>query len=121
MNSDGNLERMKTLDDAWNAQNWDVFRQRHSVDTAVYWPGQPEPTRGRMPTRQNPRRSSSLLENHLENNPYKVMFAWRLDVHDCAMEGSDDRPREGLDGKIHPPTNSFLSSNLPHSCALEGW
>jgi hypothetical protein len=42
-----NLERMKTLDDAWNAQNWDVFRQRHSADTAVYWPGQPEPTRGR--------------------------------------------------------------------------
>jgi hypothetical protein len=21
-----NLERMKTLDDAWNAQKWDVFR-----------------------------------------------------------------------------------------------
>jgi hypothetical protein len=30
-----NLERMKTLNDAWNAQNWDVLRQRHSADTAV--------------------------------------------------------------------------------------
>ena len=41
------LQRMKTLDDAWNAQNWEVFRKRHSVDTKVYCPGQPNPTRGR--------------------------------------------------------------------------
>ena len=37
-----NLELMKTLDDAWNAQDWEEFRQRHSSDTAVYWPGQPD-------------------------------------------------------------------------------
>ena len=42
-----NLERMKTLDDAWNAQDWEVFRKRHSADTKVYWPGQPDPTTGR--------------------------------------------------------------------------
>jgi len=42
-----NLGRMKTLDDAWNAQNWEVFRKRHSADTKVYWPGQPNPTIGR--------------------------------------------------------------------------
>ena len=38
---------MITLDDAWNSQDWDTFNKRHSEDTAVYWPGQPEPTRGK--------------------------------------------------------------------------
>src|SRR5207253_9616027 len=47
MSGEDNLQRMKTLDDAWNSQNWDVFRKRHSADTAVFWPGQPDPTRGR--------------------------------------------------------------------------
>ena len=62
MSAEENLQRMKTLDDAWNAQNWDVFRKRHSVDTAVYWPGQPDPTRGRDAHHANPRRSSSPLK-----------------------------------------------------------
>lgn len=47
MSAEENLQRMKTLDDSWNAQNWEVFRKRHSTDTKVYWPGQPDPTVGR--------------------------------------------------------------------------
>ena len=47
MSGEDNLQLMKTLDDSWNAQDWDVFRKRHAADTAVYWPGQPDPTRGR--------------------------------------------------------------------------
>jgi len=47
MSAEENLQRMKTLDDAWNAQNWEVFRKRHSAETKVYWPGQPDPTQGR--------------------------------------------------------------------------
>ena len=47
-----NLELMKTLDDAWNAQDWEVFRKRHAEVTAVYWPGQPDPTRGRCASRR---------------------------------------------------------------------
>jgi len=42
-----NLELMRTLDDSWNAQDWDTFEERHSKDTAVLWPGQAEPTIGR--------------------------------------------------------------------------
>ena len=41
-----NMELMKTLDDAWNSQDWDTFEERHADKVAVYWPGQPEPTRG---------------------------------------------------------------------------
>src|SRR5436309_14349344 len=47
MKRDELLELMQTLDDAWNKQDWQVFRQRHAEDMAVYWPGPPEPTRGR--------------------------------------------------------------------------
>jgi hypothetical protein len=42
-----NLRLMKTLDDAWNSQDWDTFKKRHAENVAVYWPGQPEPTIGR--------------------------------------------------------------------------
>ena len=47
MAGDDNLQRMKTLDDAWSAQDWELFRKRHSSDTVVHWPGQPDPTLGR--------------------------------------------------------------------------
>ena len=41
-----NMALMQTLDDAWNAQDQEVFVARHKPDVVVYWPGQPEPTRG---------------------------------------------------------------------------
>jgi SnoaL-like polyketide cyclase len=41
-----NAELMQTLDDAWNAQDVEVFRARHKPNVVVRWPGQPEPTRG---------------------------------------------------------------------------
>jgi len=37
MNAEENLQRMKTLDDAWNPRNGEVFRKRHSADAKVYW------------------------------------------------------------------------------------
>ena len=42
-----NIELMRTLDNAWNAQDWETFEKRHTADTVVFWLGQPEPTRGR--------------------------------------------------------------------------
>jgi hypothetical protein len=41
-----NKELMITLDNAWNSQDWDTFNERHADDVAVFWPGQPDPTRG---------------------------------------------------------------------------
>ncbi len=68
-----NLELMRTLDDAWNAQDWETFEKRHSQDTVVSWPGQPEPTRGR----QNHKVESieffkTFPDNHRINHPYKI-------------------------------------------------
>ena len=33
-----NMELMKTLDDAWNSQDWETFNKRHAQNVAVYWP-----------------------------------------------------------------------------------
>jgi hypothetical protein len=41
-----NKQLMQTLDDAWNSQNWDTFKDRHAENVTVFWPGQPDPTRG---------------------------------------------------------------------------
>src|SRR5689334_24783481 len=73
--AEDNLQRMKTLDDSWNSQNWEVFRKRHSVDTQVFWPGQPDPTRGRDAHQAESEAFFKSIENQLENNPYKVMFS----------------------------------------------
>ena len=76
MKRDELLELMQTLDDAWNKQDWPVFRQRHAADTAVYWPGQPEPTRGR-PNHESEAKEffKTFSDNHLINRPYKIVFA----------------------------------------------
>ena len=34
MNSEENMKLMKTLDDAWNSQDWDTFTKRHTDDSA---------------------------------------------------------------------------------------
>lgn len=114
-----NLERMKTLDDAWNAQNWEVFRKRHSADTKVYWPGQPDPTTGRDAHQHESEAFFKSIENHLENNPYKVMFAsgdWTCTV--AVWKGRMIGPWKGLDGKVHPPTNKTFELEF---CTVARW
>ena len=119
MSDDGNLVRMKTLDDAWNAQNWDVFRRRHSADTAVFWPGQPEPTRGREAHQAESEAFFKSIENHLDNNPYKVMFAsgdWTCTI--ARWTGRMIGPVRGLDGQMHPATNKRFELEF---CTVARW
>lgn len=40
MSGEENLRLMKTLDDAWNNQDWDTFSERHTDDVIVRGPGQ---------------------------------------------------------------------------------
>ena len=65
MSVEENLQRMKTLDDAWNAQDWEVFRKRHTHDTTVHWPGQPDPTRGIDAHQAESEAFFKSIENHL--------------------------------------------------------
>src|SRR6267143_2577986 len=67
---------MQSLDDAWNAGPksplWETFRKRHTDDVAVYWPGQPESTRGRNNhDLEAVEFFKTFPDNHLINRPYQ--------------------------------------------------
>ena len=111
-----NLELMQTLDDAWNSQNWEVFRKRHSEDTVVFWPGQPDPTKGRHNHEVESKEFfKTFPDNHIMNNPYKISFGegdWTCSIADFTgtMKGSS--------GKIIPPTNRSFKVEF---CTVAHW
>lgn len=120
INIEENKRLMQTLDDAWNSQDWDVFRKRHSENTAVYWPGQSEPTRGR----ENHYREAveffkTFPDNHIINRPYKIFFAegdYTCSVADFTgtMKGS----MAMADGKVVQPTNKKFNVEF---CTVAHW
>jgi hypothetical protein len=70
-----NLQLMKTLDDAWNGQDWDTFSKRHSERVVVRWPGQHVPTRGLVAHRNESIEMFKIFpDNLVANDPYKVLF-----------------------------------------------
>lgn len=75
MTVEDNLQLMITLDDAWNSQDWDTFKKRHAQDVAVYWPGQPEPTRERKAHHEEAVKFfKTFPDNHVENFCYLLFF-----------------------------------------------
>ena len=120
MSVEENMRLMQTLDDAWNSQDWETFSQRHSEDTAVYWPGQPEPTRG-----VHNHKSESIEffktfpDNHIDNRPYKVLFGqgdWTCSI--ARFTGTMKGPMKGLDGREIPPTNRSFEIEF---CTVAHW
>jgi len=95
-----NLQRMKTLDDAWNAQNWEVFRKRHSADTKVYWPGQPDLTRGRDAHHAESEAFFQSIENHLDNRRPVRAHPVVLDSHSGQSLVQDDAHQGTVDGDV---------------------
>jgi hypothetical protein len=71
---------MKTSDDAWNKLDWETIMKRHVENVAVYWPGQPEPTRGRHPHHRESIEFFEADENHIENDPYMILFGQGDDI-----------------------------------------
>jgi hypothetical protein len=73
MNGLSNIELMRTLDDAWNAQDWQTFEKRHTADTVVFWPGQAEPTRGRNNHKaESVEFFKTFPDNHLVTIPIRL-------------------------------------------------
>jgi len=108
MGAKGNLELMKTLDDAWNAgpgsPQWEIFRKRHKEDVIVYWPNQPEPTKGRHNHDLEAVEFFKNFNNKLVNNPYKIAFA--EGNHTCTVAEwtvSLKVPMKVMDGKLVQP------------------
>lgn len=120
MSVEENLRLMQTLDDAWNAQDWETFRARHAVDTAVSWPGRPEPTRGRDAHEAEAKDFfRAFPDNHVGNRPYKVLFGqgdWTCSV--ARFTGTMKGPMPGLDGRMLPPTNRSFEVEF---CTVAHW
>jgi SnoaL-like polyketide cyclase len=59
------------------------------------------------------------IENHLDNNPYKVMFAsgdWTCTI--AKWTGKMIGPWQGLDGKVHPATGKTFALEF---CTVARW
>ena len=95
-----NAELMQTLDDAWNAQDVEVFRARHKPDVIVRWPGQPEPTVGiEDHTTESIAFWKTFPDQKLDNRPYKVFFAagdWTCSI--ARFKGTMTGPMTTADG-----------------------
>jgi ketosteroid isomerase-like protein len=114
-----NMELMQTLDDAWNAQDWDTFDKRHKPDVVVRWPGKP-PTRGRKDHRaESIDLFKTFPDNHVGNRPYKVFFAhgdWTCSI--ARFTGTMKGPMPGADGKEIAPTGKSFEVDF---CTVARW
>ena len=120
MSVEENMHLMQTLDDAWNSQDWDTFEKRHTENTVVYWPGRPEPTRGRYTHRDECIEFfKTFPDNRLVNRPYKIFFGqgdYTCSVAD--FSGTMKGPMKGPDGKMIPPTNKSFQIEF---CTVARW
>jgi predicted ester cyclase len=114
-----NMRLMKTLDDAWNSQDWDTFSKRHTDDVVVRWPGQP-PTNGiDAHKKEGEYFFKAFPDNHVENNPYKTLFGqrdWTCSI--AVFTGTHKGEMMGLDGKMIPPTNKTFKVDF---CTVARW
>jgi hypothetical protein len=113
------FELMQTLDNAWNNQDWVTFKKRHTPDVAVYWPGQPAPTRGREAHFKESVEFFKTFDNKLVNNPYKILFGegnYTCSVADwtATMIGSMKMPN----GKVIQPTHKTAKLEF---CTVATW
>ena len=115
-----NMQLMQTLDDAWNSQDWDTFSQRHSEDCAVFWPGQPEPTRGAHNHKtESAEFFKAFPDNHVGNRPYKIFFAsGDLTCSVADFTGTFKGPMKGADGKMMQPTGKSFKVEF---CTVAKW
>lgn len=114
-----NLKLMTTLDDAWNNQDWETFKKRHAENVAVYWPGQPEPTRGREAHFKESVEFFKTFDNKLVNNPYKILFGdghYTCSVADWTANMIG--PMKMADGKVIQPTHKTAKLEF---CTVATW
>ena len=96
MGATENKRLMQTLDDAWNSQDWETFKKRHTENTAVHWPGQPEPTQGRLNHEAECKEFfKTFPDNHIANRPYRSSSLKTTGpVPSRRLHGDDEGPDE---------------------------
>jgi len=119
MTPENNLELMKTLDDSWNSQDLTVFKKRHAKDCIIRWPNQP-PTHGIQAHEQEAIAFvKTFPDQHLVNNPYKVMIAqgdWTCTI--AEFTGTMKGAMKMADGTSIPPTNKKFKVDF---CTVAHW
>lgn len=115
-----NMQLMMTLDDAWDAQDWNTLNNRHAEDVAVYWPGQQEPARGRSSHQKEAEDFfKAFPDNRVKNDPYLILFGqgeWTCSV--ALFRGTHKGPLMAAGGKSIPPTNKKLQVEF---CTVARW
>ena len=118
MTPEQNLQLMKTLDDSWNAKELTTFHKRHAKDCVVRWPNQP-PTHGIEAHEQEALAFFKIFpDQHLVNNPYKVMIAerdWTCTI--AEFTGTMKGPMK-MGAKTIPATNRSFRVEF---CTLATW
>jgi predicted ester cyclase len=119
MSAEENMNLMKTLDDAWNSQDWETFSKRHTDDVIVRWPGQP-PTEGIEAHRKEGEYFfKAFPDNHVGNNPYKSLFGqgdWTCSI--AEFTGTHKGPMMSPDGKTIQATNKAFKVDF---CTVAHW
>lgn len=115
-----NKRLMITLDDAWNGQDWVTFNERHAENAEIFWPGQPEPTRGRQAHEAEAREFfKTFPDNHIANDPYKVLIAdGNITCSIAEFTGTMKGPMKGPDGSTIQPTNRSFNVEF---CTVATW
>jgi ketosteroid isomerase-like protein len=110
---------MQTLDDAWNAQDWETFVARHAEDTIVHWPGQTEPTRGVYNHKAESIDFFKTFDNKLDNRPYRVLIAegdWTCSI--ARWTGKMIGPMKAANGETIRATNKTFELEF---CTVARW
>ena len=119
MSVEQNLKLMKTLDDAWNSQDWETFIERHANNVIVRWPDQP-PTIGINEHKiEGEYFFNAFPDNNIENDPYKVLFGqgdWTCSI--ANFTGTHKGLMKGLNGKMIPATNNKFKIDF---CTVARW
>ncbi|MGA3372984.1 MAG: ester cyclase [Terracidiphilus sp.] len=119
MTPEQNLQLMKTLDDSWNAKELTTFHKRHAKNCVVRWPNQP-PTHGIEAHEQEALAFfKTFPDQHLVNNPYKVMIAqgdWTCTI--AEFTGTMTGPMTMAGGTVIPPTNKSFKVDF---CTVAHW
>ena len=118
-----NKDLMKTLDDAWNSQDWDTFEDRHAENVAVFWPGQQNPTRGVRNHRKSLSSSSRhfLITTSLIIRTKYFLPTVTIPAQWPILRGTFKGPMKGLDGKKIQPTNKKFQEEFCDRCDMEKW
>ena len=119
MGVEENMRLFQTLDDAWNAKDWETFKKRHAENVAVYWPGQPQPTMGRQAHHNESVEFFKAFDNRLDNHPYKIFFG--NDNYTCSVArwtGTNVGPFMVPDGQMIPATNKKFELEF---CTVATW